>query len=133
MSKKDIGKLVGFSADRHMEEFKEDLLELLTKYGLALRPDYTIRYDSGIVTSEFEIVTTYDKMVDAFCRKTAERTRIYADSLHETYAKKPWFKHCCKCCKYRVNYPVAGAICYMVGCAETNCQLVKKWVETRMK
>lgn len=23
MSKKDIGKLVGFSADRHMKEFKE--------------------------------------------------------------------------------------------------------------
>ena len=66
-------------------------------------------------------------------RNTAERTRIYADSLHEPYAKKPWFKHCCKCCKYRVNYPVAGAICSMVSCAETNCQLVKKWIETRIK
>ena len=111
MSKKDIGKLVGFSETRHMKEFKEDLLELLTRYGLALRPDYTIRYDRGIVTSEFEIVTTYDKMVDAFCRKTAERTRIYADSLHETYAKKPWFKHCCKCCKHRSQLPCCG--CYM--------------------
>ena len=133
MSKKDIGKLVGFSETRHIKEFEEDLKKLLTRYGLALLPDRTIHCDRGIVTTELEIVTTYDKMFDAFCRKSAERTRIYADSLHEPYAKKPWFKHCCKCCKNRVNYPVAGAICSMVSCAETNCQLVKKWIETRIK
>jgi hypothetical protein len=131
MKKSRLEELVGFNADAHMKKFKGEFLELLTKYGLALRPDYTMHIDRGIITTEFEVISTHDDMLKAFIKQSEERTRIYAEHCHEKYADKPWYKYCCKCCKYRFNHPIAGAVCLAIEDAENHCCLVKKWIETR--
>lgn len=73
--------------------------------------------------------------IDEIIAAAREWIKEEEDKEDAKFEKEPWFVSCCKECTYR--RPILDGrrcychILYNLNKAETNCWLVKKWLETR--
>lgn len=55
---------------------------------------------------------------------------------HPDLLERDYYQHCCKTCKYRIQYfkkYESFAYCAAIENAESHCCLVMKWMQTRKK
>lgn len=59
---------------------------------------------------------------------------VNQNNKRESIENQPYYTHCCESCKFmkmETNFGVARCMPLYEGIADTNCGLVKKWIETR--